>query len=132
MIFLMIIKVFSSNYTSFDEHLKHNSWGTSASWLINWKVLYVLTSDPLVDDCLMSAIINSFDPIYTRRDLLPCHLFLVYLALRITNATRRFSSTLSIKELNSAADVIRVLSSLVNKYSFVFRPFFSIIQFKLF
>lgn len=132
MIFLMIIKVFSSNYTSFDEHLKHNSCGTSVSWLINWKVLYVLTSDPLVDDYLMSGIINSFDPIYTRRDLLRCHLFLVYLALRITNATRRFSSTLSIKELNSAANVIRVLSSLVNKYSFVFRPFFSIIQFKLF
>ena len=128
----MIIKVFSSNYTSFDEHLKHNSCGTSVSWLINWKVLYVLTSDPLVDDYLMSGIINSFDPIYTRRDLLRCHLFLVYLALRITNATRRFSSTLSIKELNSAANVIRVLSSLVNKYSFVFRPFFSIIQFKLF
>ena len=132
MIFLMIIKVFSSNYTSFDEHLKHNSCGTSVSWLINWKVLYVLTSDPLVDNYLMSGIINSFDPIYTRRDLLRCHLFLVYLALRITNATRRFSSTLSIKELNSAANVIRVLSSLVNKYSFVFRPFFSIIQFKLF
>ena len=128
----MIIKVFSSNYTSFDEHLKHNSCGTSVSWLINWKVLYVLTSDPLVDDYLMSGIINSFDPIYTRRDLLRCHLFLVYLALRITNATRRFSSTLSIKELNSAANVIRVLPSLVNKYSFVFRPFFSIIQFKLF
>ena len=132
MIFLMIIKVFSSNYTSFDEHLKHNSCGTSVSWLINWKVLYVLTSDPLVDDYLMSGIINSFDPVYTRRDLLRCHLFLVYLAFRITNATRRFSSTLSIKELNSAANVIRVLSSLVNKYSFVFRPFFSIIQFKLF
>lgn len=128
----MIIKVFSSNYTSFDEHLKHNSCGTSVSWLINWKVLYVLTSDPLVDDYLMSGIINSFDPVYTRRDLLRCHLFLVYLAFRITNATRRFSSTLSIKELNSAANVIRVLSSLVNKYSFVFRPFFSIIQFKLF
>ena len=128
----MIIKVFSSNYTSFDEHLKHNSCGTSVSWLINWKVLYVLTSDPLVDNYLMSGIINSFDPIYTRRDLLRCHLFLVYLALRITNATRRFSSTLSIKELNSAANVIRVLSSLVNKCSFVFRPFFSIIQFKLF
>ena len=132
MIFLMIIKVLSSNYTSFDEHLKHNSCGTSVSWLINWKVLYVLTSDPLVDDYLMSGIINSFDPIYTRRDLLRCHLFLVYLALRITNATRRFSSTLSIKELNSAVNVIRVLPSLVNKYSFVFRPFFSIIQFKLF
>ena len=128
----MIIKVFSSNYTSFDEHLKHNSWGTSVSRLINWKVLYVLTSDPLVDDYLMSGIINSFDPIYTRRDLLRCHLFLVYLALRITNATRRFSSTLSIKEVNSAANVTRVLPSLVNKCSFVSRPLVSIIQFKLF
>ena len=132
MTFLMIIKVFSSNYTSFDEHLKHNSWETSVSWLINWKVLYVLTSDPLVDDYLMSGIINSFDPIYTRRDLLRCHLFLVYLALRITNATRRFSSTLSIKEVNSAANVTRVLPSLVNKYSFAFTPFVSIIQFNLF
>ena len=132
MTFLMIIKVFSSNYTSFDEHLKHNSWGTGVSWLINWKVLYVLTSDPLVDDYLMSGIINSFDPIYTRRDLLRCHLFLVYLALRITNATRRFSSTLSIKEVNSAANVTRVLPSLVNKCSFVSRPLVSIIQFKLF
>ena len=80
----------------------------------------------------MSGIINSFDPIYTRRDLLRCRLFLVYLALRITNATRRFSSTLSIKEVNSAANVTRVLPSLVNKCSFVSRPLVSIIQFKLF